>query len=248
MGLFAFIGVAVTAATPLIFQGETVSDPVQLLARLGSPLVSIVAMLALSLATLSTNIAANVVSPANDISNLYPEKISYRMGGYITALIGFAIMPWKLLASAGTYLFVWLVGYSALLGPIGGVMIVDYFLLRKGSLAVDELYKRNGAYTFKGGFHWGAIVATVLAVLPNLPGFLYTLDLTSLNMERAAQKLAPLSQGQFIEALAKQGSSAGFVSLSLTLYSYAWFVGFLLAGLLYFLLADKKAIAAGRAA
>ena len=113
MALFAFIGVVVTAATPLIFNGQVIDDPVVLSGRVGGAAVTFLAMVAISLATLSTNIAANVVSPANDFSNLWPEKISYKQGGYLTAAIGFLMMPWKLLASAGTYLFVWLVGYSA---------------------------------------------------------------------------------------------------------------------------------------
>ncbi len=223
MGLFAFIGVAVTAATPLIF-GKVIDNPVTVMAQVGNPLVTVIAMFALSLATLSTNIAANVVSPANDFSNLSPGKISYRMGGYITATIGFLIMPWKLLASAGTYLFIWLIGYSALLGPIGGVMVADYFLVRDKHLAVDDLYKRDGAYEYKRGFNWTAIGATVVAILPNLPGFIFML----------------LSGGDRPKYLAGlTGGFKAFAEASLSLYDYAWFVGFLLAGGIYWALSPK---------
>jgi nucleobase:cation symporter-1, NCS1 family len=223
MALFAFIGVAVTAATPLIF-GEMINDPVTIMAKVGSPLVSIIAMLALSLATLSTNIAANVVSPANDISNLAPEKISYKMGGYITAIIGILIMPWKLVAGSA-YIFVWLIGYSALLGPIGGILIFDYFLLRQKKLNVQDLYRRGGEYEYHNGFHWQAILSLVLSILPNLPGFLFTLSMTSANTDKAT----------YLKTLAAQSgdSYARFASLSLSIYDYAWFVGFLMAGVLY---------------
>jgi NCS1 family nucleobase:cation symporter-1 len=233
MALFAFIGVAVTAATPLIF-GEVIDNPVTLMGRVGGAAVLLVSMLALSLATLSTNIAANVVSPANDISNLSPGKISYKLGGYITAIIGFLIMPWKLLASAGTYLFIWLIGYSALLGPIGGVMIADYFFLRKRRLVVADLYRRGGEYEYSGGFHAAALVATVLGVLPNLPGFLYVL---------AAGDMA---RPKYLEAIAARAGEgyASFVSVAMGVYDYAWFIGFIVAGLVYLALAKRPAVSA----
>jgi NCS1 family nucleobase:cation symporter-1 len=99
--------------------------------KVGGLLVVIVAMVALSVATLSTNIAANVVSPANDISNLAPRRISFKMGGYITAIVGILIMPWRLYSDPTGYIFTWLIGYSALLGPIGGILICDYFFIRR---------------------------------------------------------------------------------------------------------------------
>ncbi|MSP60932.1 MAG: nitrate reductase [Myxococcales bacterium] len=235
MALFAFIGVAVTAATPLIF-GEVVDNPVTVMARVGNPVVTVIAMFALSLATLSTNIAANVVSPANDFSNLRPGKISFKMGGYITATIGFLIMPWKLLSSAGTYLFIWLIGYSALLGPIGGVMVTDYFLVRRRELDVDDLYRRGGRYEYRNGFNWSAVCATGIAILPNVPGFLFALAAGKYGSDKVAQ-------AKYLAELATR-ESAGFVSFasgSLALYDYAWFVGFLVAGTLHYLLTDKPA-------
>ncbi|MSP26084.1 MAG: nitrate reductase, partial [Myxococcales bacterium] len=233
MALFAFIGVAVTAATPHMF-GEIITDPVALLARVGGLVTTLVAMVALSLATLSTNIAANVVSPANDFSNLRPNKISYKMGGYITAVIGILIMPWKLLAAAGTYLFIWLIGYSALLGPIGGVLIVDYYVLRKKVLIVDDLYRRGGAYEYDGGVHRAAIVATLLGMLPNVPGFAFTLYAGG--VRGRAEYLAGL-------ATRKGETLASFAGISMSIYDYAWFVGFGLAALIYWLLAKKRVLA-----
>ena len=171
MTLFAFIGVATTAATVLVF-GQAIAYPDQLVTRFGSPLIVGVSMLGLAIATLSTNIAANVVSPANDFANLAPAKISYRAGGVITAVIGVLICPWLILKSAGNYIFVWLVGYGVLLGPIGAIMIVDYFVLRRRELVVDDLYRRGGQYEYTGGVNWRAMAAFALGVLPCLPGFL----------------------------------------------------------------------------
>lgn len=227
MALFAFIGVAVTAATPLIF-GTSIDNPVTVVAKLGSPWVTVVALFALSLATLSTNIAANVVSPANDFSNLSPRHISYKLGGYITAVVGFAIMPWKLLATAGTYLFIWLLGYSALLGPVGGVMIADYFVVRRRKLQVDALYVRGGEYEYAGGVHWRALLATVLAVLPNVPGFVFALKAGKYGADKAAQL-------KYLAELAQTDGEgwASFARVALGVYDWAWFLGFVLGAGLY---------------
>jgi len=158
MTLYAFIGVAVTSASAVIF-GAPIWDPVQLLARFNHPLVAFIALIALLVATLNTNVAANVVSPSNDFSNLNPRLISFRTGGLITGVIGVLMMPWKLLSDFSSYIFGWLVGYSGLLGPIAGVMIADYFLVRHAQLRVDDLYRRGGIYEYDGGFNWKAIGA-----------------------------------------------------------------------------------------
>jgi NCS1 family nucleobase:cation symporter-1 len=158
MTFYSFIGIAVTSATLIIF-GQALWDPVSVLSRLGNPWAVVLAMIALLIATLNVNVAANVVSPANDFSNLSPRRISFRTGGLITCFIGVAMQPWKLMANYGTYIFGWLVGYSGFLGPIAGVLICDYFLIRKKRLAVDDLYRRNGQYEYSSGFHWQAIAA-----------------------------------------------------------------------------------------
>jgi NCS1 family nucleobase:cation symporter-1 len=220
MTLFAFIGVAVTSATPLIFNGATIWNPVDLLGRIGGPLVVLFSMFALSIATLSTNIAANVVSPANDISNVYPKAISFKMGGYITAVIGILMMPWKLLETSSDYIFTWLIGYSALLGPIGGVMIADYFVLRKAALNADGLYRRGGAYEYANGFNWRALVALALGVAPCVPGFFN--QLSAIALKKAGQPVP----------------AAGAFD---TIYTYAWFVGFLVAGAVYLALSYATA-------
>jgi NCS1 family nucleobase:cation symporter-1 len=167
MTVFCFIGIVVTSATVFIF-GEAIWDPVALIARLGSPAVIVVSLVVLSVATLSTNIAANVVSPANDFANVAPRRISFRTGGMITAVIGIAMMPWYLYNNLSAYIFTWLIGYSALLGPIAGIMLCDYYVLRRTRLDVPALYDANGAHR---GTNWRAVVALALAVAPNLPGF-----------------------------------------------------------------------------
>ena len=169
MALYSFIGVAVTSATIVIF-GEAIWDPVALLARFNNPVIIVLSMVSLLVATLTTNIAANVVSPANDLANLMPRRISFKTGGLITAFIGIAMMPWKLLSDYGTYIFGWLIGYSSFLGPIAGVLIADYFLLRKKRLNVRDLYLRGGEYEYTRGFNWRAIAALAAGVLVALIG------------------------------------------------------------------------------
>ncbi len=207
MTFYAFIGVAVTSATVVVF-GKAIWDPVQLMQRFHSPVLSVLALITLTIATLSTNIAANVVSPANDFSNLAPRLISFRAGGIITGIIGILMFPWKLYADPSGYIFTWLIGYSALLGPIGGIMIADYFVYRKRQLVVEDLYRSDGRYRYSGGFSGVAITALLLSVLPNIPGFLVTI------------KVLP------------ETSVAPFL---VSLYHYAWFVGFALAFVLYLL-------------
>ncbi|MBI4409129.1 MAG: NCS1 family nucleobase:cation symporter-1 [Gemmatimonadetes bacterium] len=204
MAFFSFIGAAVTAATVVIF-GERIADPITLLARVGGPVVVVISMVGLAAATLTTNIAANVVAPATGFSNVAPAKISFRTGAIITAIIGILIMPWKLYNDAAAYIFTWLIGYGALLGPIAGIMIVDYFLLRRQRLEVDELFRRGGRYEYRNGVNWVALAALGIGVAPNLPGFLGALGV--------------------LEA-------AGIFK---ALYDWAWFVGVLLAGGIYLL-------------
>ena len=216
MALFAFIGVAVTSATVVIY-GEAIWDPVALLGRMGGVGV-ILALVALAVATLTTNLAANVVAPANGFSNINPEKISFRAGGYLTAGLGLVMFPWKLLESTGGYVFTWLIGYSALLGPIAGILIADYFLLRRTELDVADLFRREGAYTYSRGWNPKALIALTLGVLPNVPGFLVAAG--------------------FLES-----APAFFIEL----YTYAWFVGFFLAAALYYAM-SRASIAAASAA
>ncbi|HXK01621.1 MAG TPA: NCS1 family nucleobase:cation symporter-1 [Verrucomicrobiae bacterium] len=169
MTLYSFIGVAVTSASAVLF-GEPIWDPVALLARFNQPVVAFIALIALLVATLNTNVAANVVSPSNDFSNLSPRLISFRTGGLITGVIGILMMPWKLLSDFSAYIFGWLVGYSALLGPIAGVMIADYFLVRRSRLNLADLYRRNGIYEYENGINKRAVAALVIGAAVALLG------------------------------------------------------------------------------
>jgi nucleobase:cation symporter-1, NCS1 family len=204
MAFYSFIGITVTCATVVIF-GEAIWDPVQLLGRFDNKLTVAFALFALTVATLSTNIAANVVSPANDFANLRPRSISFRRGGLITGLIGILIMPWKLYTDLANYIFTWLIGYSALLGSIAGVMLVDYFIIRRRRLSVEDLYDVSGAYSYSNGINWRAVVAVAVGIGFNVPGFL---------------------------AQASSGAIAVPAFFS-QLYTYAWFISLGLSGAVY---------------
>jgi nucleobase:cation symporter-1, NCS1 family len=214
--MFSFIGVVVTSATVIIY-GETIWDPLVLAGKFHGKLLVSIAMIAVAISTLATNIAANIVSPANDFANLAPSKINFRTGGFITGIIGVLIFPWKLIADPNGYIFTWLVGYSSLLGPIGGIMIADYYFVRKQHLAVKELYALKGRYTFSNGFNAKAIIALLLGILPNVPGFLTTVNL--INKDAVPSWMSGI-------------------------YHYAWFAGFTVSGLVYLLLMKKQEVAA----
>jgi nucleobase:cation symporter-1, NCS1 family len=170
MALYSFIGVAVTSATIVIY-GQEIWDPVELLQKFDNPVVLVVAMVSLCLATLATNIAANVVSPANDFAHLMPRWISFRVGGLITGVVGLLIQPWRLVANASVYINTWLIGYSLLLGACGGVLIADYWALRRTNLDLVGLYRRDGPYWYVGGFNPIALIALVAGMAPCVPGF-----------------------------------------------------------------------------
>ncbi len=205
MAAFAFIGAVVTNASVVIF-GTRISDPIALLAKIGGPAIVMLSMLGLSIATLTTNLAANVVAPANDFSNVAPHKIRFKGGALITAVVGILIMPWKLYNDAAAYIFAWLIGYGALLGPIAGIMIVDYFVIRARELNVDALYQRGGEYEYSKGVNWIAMLALALGIAPNAPGFLNAIGVI----------LLPPS------------------SFLLPVYDWAWFVGLAVAGAVYY--------------
>ncbi len=165
MTLFAFIGVAVTSASAVIF-GEPIWDPVQLLSKLQNPLIVLIALFALLIATLTTNVAANVVAPANGFANLWPARIDFARGGIVTGLIGIAIMPWKLLENGDRYIN-WLIAYSGFLGPIAGIFIADYWVVRRGRLLLPDLYRHDGIY---GRWNAKAIVALAAGISAALVG------------------------------------------------------------------------------
>jgi NCS1 family nucleobase:cation symporter-1 len=169
MTLYSFVGIACTSASEKIF-GEPIWSPITLLGRFHQPVAAVLALVAVLVATLNVNIGANVVSPSNDFSNLAPRLISFRTGGLITGFLGLAMMPWKLMSTFGTYIFGWLVGYSGLLGPVAGIMVADYFLIRGTHLDVASLYHRGGPYEYSRGFNPRAVVALVVGVFVALIG------------------------------------------------------------------------------
>ncbi|MBA3538466.1 MAG: NCS1 family nucleobase:cation symporter-1 [Deltaproteobacteria bacterium] len=195
MTVFAAMGIVITSATVIIF-GKAIDDPIKLGGMFENRLIVGIAMFTVVIATLAVNIAANVVSPANDFANAFPKKIDFRRGGLITGVIGVLMMPWELLKDANSYIMGWLVGYSGSLGSIAGVLIVDYWLIRKTELDLKSLYTADGAYRYTGGWNMAAVVATVVGSLVALLGIFW----------------APMRP----------------------LYDWSWFVGFGLAGTLYY--------------
>lgn len=203
MAAFCFIGAVVTNASTIIL-GERIADPVVLVSKMGGGwLLTALTMLGLAVATLTTNLAANVVGPANDFSNLAPSKIDFKRGALITALLGILIMPWKLMTNFANYLFTWLIGYGGMLGAVGGIMIADYFLVRKMRLDLESLYCRDGRYEYARGINWIAMIALILAIAPNVPGFLAKLDVIKVT------------------------------SIWTEIYDRAWFVGFFISAIVY---------------
>jgi NCS1 family nucleobase:cation symporter-1 len=215
MALYAFIGIAVTSATavmPAVIAkyGKEQWDPIRLLPLFDSPLVQFGALAAIVFSTLATNIAANAVGPANDFAHLAPKYISFRIGGLITAILAVAIMPWKLVSDPNGYIYVWLIGYSSLLGAIGGILITDYFILRKTQLDLPGLYRERGPYWYTGGVNYLAIFALGCGIAPCVPGFV--LKILSIG--------DPTIQRDFW----------------MQLYDYAWFLSFGISAAIYWLL------------
>jgi NCS1 family nucleobase:cation symporter-1 len=219
MGLLAALAVIVTSATVVLY-GKALWDPVDVASRMTGAAV-LIALLILLIDTVSVNLAANLVGPAYDFSALAPKQVSYRTGGYITAGIALVMMPWKILESTQGYIFTWLIGYSALLGPIAGVLIIDYYFIRKTELDVEQLYRDGGAYSYRGGWNVAAVVAFAAGVLPNIPGFL---------------------NAAFPASFPDVG--AGFK----TLYTYAWFAGLAISAIVYGAMMKGRALSALRTA
>jgi len=165
MTVFAAMGVIITSAAVIIYPNLPMSelwDPVKLVSQFHQPVVIAVSMFTVVVATLAVNIAANVVSPANDFANAFPKWISFRTGGLITGIIAILMQPWRLLADPSGYIFEWLLGYSGGLGSIAGVLIVDYWIVRRKRLELADLYQTEGAYKYNGGWNWRAVAATLL--------------------------------------------------------------------------------------
>ena len=165
MTVFAAMGVIITSAAVVIYphmKPEELWDPMKLVGQFQQVVVVAISMFTVVVATLAVNIAANVVSPANDFANAFPRWISFRTGGLITGILGIAMQPWKLLKDPSGYIFTWLGGYSGGLASIAGVLIIDYWLVRKKQLELGDLYRTRGTYKYTAGWNWRAVVATLL--------------------------------------------------------------------------------------
>nr|GMC79613.1 purine-uracil permease NCS1 [Ipomoea batatas] len=217
MGLMSFVGLAVTSSTELIF-GHVISNPIELLAEIdGGFLTVIIAIFGISLATITTNVAANIVAPANALINLCPSRFTFRRGAVVTALLGIGFQPWRLMQSSESFLNTWLVGYSVFVGPVGGIILADYYLVKGMDLRVKDLYSRSpyGAYYYCGGYNLVAIMALVIGVLPGIPGFLQSV-----------------------------GILKSIPSFFTAIYDIAWFFGLFSAGAFYWFLSflEEKCI------
>ncbi len=211
MVLFSMVGLIGFSVSQILY-GKAQLFPDGLLTQMGS-FASAIGLLVILLANLTTNVAANLVSPSYDFSQLAPSKISFRGGGIIAAVIGLLFMPWKLLATSGGYLFTWLGGYGTLLGAIAGILLVDYYLVRKGELVVDDLFRRGGKYEYSNGWNVQALIAFLIGVVPCLPGYLVVSGV-----------------------LPAEGVPAGLVHL----FDFGWFFSLAVAGLYYFIFAKRQ--------
>lgn len=207
-GSFAFVGLAVTSATATIF-GGLISDPIKLLSHIGGAFAKILAIPGITLAILTTNIPANVVAPANALVSLSPSTFNFKSGALLTALLGIAFQPWRIYSSPNSFVYTWLVGYSAIMGPLAGVLLSDYYVLRRTILDVDELYSASpdGAYYYRHGYNVAAMVTVVVSLLPIVPGFLHKLGVL-------------------------ESTPAAFIFI----YNVGWFYGFFSSGLTYLVL------------
>jgi NCS1 family nucleobase:cation symporter-1 len=197
MTVFAGMGIMITSATVIIY-GHPIDNPIVLGGMFSNRLIVGIIMFTVVIATLAVNIAANVVSPANDFANALPGKIDFKRGGLITGIIGIAMMPWELLANSKRYIDGWLLGYSGSLGSIAGVLIVDYWILRKKTLDLKSLYVKDGIYHYKNGWNTAAVVATLAGTGVALAGAFW-------------EPMKPI-------------------------YDFSWFIGFGLAGGIYYLM------------
>jgi nucleobase:cation symporter-1, NCS1 family len=218
MAFFSLIAVMITSGTAIIY-GKAIWDPTQLAAKFSNPFIVTLGIVTLLVATVSVNVAANVVSPSYDFSNLAPRLISRRVGGLIAGVIGVVIMPWRLLSDPHVYIFDWLNFYGGVLGAVAGVLIAGYWILKRTRLDPVDLYRKGGAYWYAAGWSWQAVVATVVGAVLAVGG---------------ANTPAGTS-GPF--------PAAGLIPFLKPLYSYSWAVGFGTGLVLYLLLA-----APGRAA
>ena len=214
MSFFAILSILITSGTAVIY-GVPIWDPIELANRFDNTLVVVLALFTVLVATVSVNVAANVVSPSYDFSNAWPKLISFRTGGLITGVLGVLIQPWRLLENPGWYIFVWLQTYGGLLGAIAGVLVAGYWVSARTRLSLPDLYLRDGRYWFSAGFNWRALVATAIGMVLAVGG-----------------AYSNPGAGPF--------PADGLIPLLKPLYDYSWVVG-LVASFLTFLVLSRPA-------
>lgn len=212
MTFIAVVAILTTSGGQLLY-GEAIWDPAQLANRFSSPALVVVALIALVLATVSANLAANVVSPSYDFSNAFPKRITFALGGLITGILGILIQPWKLYSDPDIYIFTWLGFYGGILGAVAGVLVAGYWVVRRRRLELAELYLEKGRYWFSGGWSWQAVLATVIGAVLAVGGA-YT---------------APGSSGPF--------PAHGLIPFLKPLYDYSWVAGLVGGAVIYLALA-----------
>jgi NCS1 family nucleobase:cation symporter-1 len=208
MTLFPLVGVFTASAAALAYSGDPVWDPSALAGKLNNPIMLILLLLALMFATLTTNVAANVVSPSYDFSNAWPKRISFKTGGLITGVLGILFMPWNLLADSSSYIFTWLGTYGGATGPIAGVLIADYWWVRRKHLKLADLYRGDGAYAYAKGWNWIAVVSLLVGVVIAIGG------------ANSAPGTGPFPVD-------------GFIPFLKPFYDYSWVVGLVVSFVLY---------------
>jgi NCS1 family nucleobase:cation symporter-1 len=225
MTLFPLVAVLITAATQKVY-GAPIWDPVALTAKFDNPLVVIFALFTLAVATLSVNVAANIVSPSYDFSNVIPKLISFRTGGLITGVLGIVIQPWNLLTNPNVYIFTWLNFYGGALGAIAGVLIADYWFMRNTELKLGDLYRADGQYRYSAGFNWRGLVSLLVGGVLAVGGAYST------------PGNGPFPQGGIIGPL--------YSWFPFHVYDYSWVVGLVAAFVVYLALSALFPAAAAR--
>lgn len=210
MTFFSVLSVLITSGTIAVY-GKAIWDPIQLAAKFSNPAVVILGLVTVLVATVSVNVAANVVSPSYDFSNAAPKWVSFRIGGLITGVVAVLLQPWRLLANPHVYIFVWLGFYGGLIGAVAGVLVAGYWIIRRTRLDLADLYLRDGKYWFAGGWNLSAVIATVIGAVLAVGGA-YS---------------AP-GQGPFPEG--------GLIPFLKPLYDYNWLVGFAAGFVVYLVL------------
>ena len=217
MTVFPLMAVLITSGTIAVY-GKAIWNPVELVGKFDNGLVVILALVTLAVATLSVNVAANVVSPSYDFSNALPKWISFRTGGLITGVLGIAIAPWRLYSDPNVYIFTWLGFYGGALGAIAGVLIADYWVMRSTNLKLGDLYRTQGEYRYTGGLNWRGVVSLLIGGVLAVGG------------AYSAPGNGPFPAGGII------GPLFNFPFFYYHLYDFSWVIGLVAAFASYLLL------------